>query len=89
MFTPPTHRFEFRIFPADEYGRMLEGRETIEFHDLVDVTAAKRKTGSLAKANNGPIDLAWAGDAPWNDRYITTASPSEFHQSGYRFERLD
>ena len=90
MFTPPTHRFEFRIFPADEDGRMLESRETIEFHDLVDVAAAKRKAGALAKANNGPVDLAYADDRyEWNERYITTATPSEYVKGGYNLERID
>jgi hypothetical protein len=89
-FTPPTINFEFRVFPADESGVMHTAAEFTEFADLADLTAAKRKAGSLAKANNGPVDLAYADERhPWNERYVTTAAPSEFHKSGYRFERLD
>lgn len=50
--------------------------------------AARAKAGRLAKADGGPVDLAYAGEESWNERYITTASPSQYHTSGYRFERL-
>src|SRR3546814_6840473 len=51
-------------------------------------SAARAKAGRIAKQIGGPVDLALAGAAPWDDRYITTASPSEHHASGYRLERL-
>jgi hypothetical protein len=52
-------------------------------------SAAKAAAGRLAKRNGGPVDLAFAGGAEWNERYITTAAPSPYHASGYRFERLE
>lgn len=50
--------------------------------------AARGHAGRLAKKNGGPVDLAKAGTSSWKRRYITTAAASEFHKSGYRFERL-
>lgn len=80
---PVGQAFEFVCYDenADEIGT-----ETLR---LRGDSSAKAKAGRLAKRNNGPVDLAYAGDADWADRYITTAAPSEFHASGYRFERLD
>lgn len=80
--------FEFRIFPADEFGAMKTSDERTECEDLRDIAAAKGRAGRFAKNFNGPVDLAYAGNEPWDERYITTASPSEYHKSGYRFERL-
>jgi hypothetical protein len=80
--------FEFRIFPADDYGAMNTADERTEWHDLADINAARNKAGTLSKQNNGPVDLAYAGDEPWNDRYITTASPCEHSAKGFRHERL-
>ncbi|TGT90865.1 hypothetical protein EN804_05890 [Mesorhizobium sp. M8A.F.Ca.ET.161.01.1.1] len=59
------------------------------FPRLGSDSAARAKAGRMAKRNNAPVDIALAGAAPWNERYITTASPSDFHASGYRFERLE
>lgn len=50
--------------------------------------SAKAKAGRLSKQIKGPVDVALAGAADWQDRYLTTASPSEYHATGYRFERL-
>lgn len=61
----------------------------IETQYYRDVAALKGHAGRWAKRVNGPVDVAYAGAEPWAERYITTASPSEFHASGYRFERLD
>jgi len=89
-FTPPTIRFEFRVFPADEHGGMQTEREFTEFFDLRDLGAAKGKAGTLAKQNNGPVDLAYADDRyPWNERYITTATPSKYVKGGFQLERID
>jgi hypothetical protein len=52
-------------------------------------SAIKAKAGRLSKRIRGPVDIAHYGNEPWNERYITTASPSEHHATGYRFERLD
>jgi len=83
-----THRFEFRIFPADEFGGMNTADERTEMADLPDINAARNRAGSLAKKNKGPVDLAYDGDEPWEDRYITTASPCEYSTKGFRHERL-
>jgi hypothetical protein len=77
------NQFEFHDFSGERSIAVV----TIE--RLKSDSAARAKAGRLAKANGGPIDLAFAGGAEWEDRYITTASPSIYHRSGYRFERLD
>ncbi|PBB41743.1 hypothetical protein CK222_21545 [Mesorhizobium sp. WSM3866] len=63
-------------------------RADITTERLQSDSAARAKAGRMAKRCNGPVDLARAGAAPWDERYITTASPSQFHASGYRLERL-
>lgn len=52
---------------------------------------AKSHAGRLARKIDGPVDIARAGGAAWNDRYMTTANPAdpEFWANGYSFERLD
>ncbi|MGX7874395.1 hypothetical protein ACVDG5_018035 [Mesorhizobium sp. ORM6] len=80
-------QFEFQAYACDVDGSVAE-RAEITTHRMAGDAAARAKAGRLAKRCKGPVDLAYAGAAPWNERYITTASPSEFHASGYRFERL-
>ena len=80
-------QFEFHAYKGDEHGA-VEERAEITTLPLKGDAAARSKAGTIAKQVNGPVDLAYAGAAPWADRYITTASPSEHHTSGYRFERL-
>lgn len=81
-------QFEFRAYRADTAGNVPDQPEIL-FARLAGDSAARAKAGRLAKKINGPVDIAIAGGGDWNDRYMTTASPSEFHSSGYRFERLD
>ena len=76
-------QFEFHIYRGD-----LTAKPEVIFDRLRTDGAARNKAGRLAKTAGGPVDLAFAGSADWSDRYLTTASPSEFHSSGYRFERL-
>lgn len=80
-------QFEFRTYSGNEFGDISE-RPVVTFERLSGDSAAKAKAGRMAKAANGPVDLALAGDATWDVRYLTTAMPSEFHKSGFRFERL-
>jgi hypothetical protein len=61
----------------------------VTYERLKSDAAAKAKAGRLAKSMGGPVDLARSGSADWSERYLTTAAPSDFHVSGYRFERLD
>jgi hypothetical protein len=80
--------FEFHAYAGDEHGAVASTPEitTLNFEESA---AAKAHGGRLSKRITGPVDIALAGTKPWSDRYITTASPSEHHASGYRFERLD
>jgi hypothetical protein len=80
-------QFEFHAYKGNEFGEIAETAE-LTVSRLSGDSAAKAKAGRLAKRVNGPVDLALAGAAEWQERYITTASPSEYHASGYRFERL-
>lgn len=75
-------QFEFRSFDEN-----AENQETT-FERLKTDAAAKSKAGRMAKARNGPVDLARAGGADWSERYLTTAAPDEFNATGYYFERL-
>lgn len=91
---PRSQKFEFRVFPADEWGNQDSKTEFTVEEDLRDINAARSRAGTLAKQNNGPVDLAYAYESggvgqDWNERYVTTAAPSEYHASGVRFERID
>jgi len=79
-----TQQYEFKSFGADGMGP-----EAVEFARYASDSAARSAAGRMSVRIDGPVDLARAGSADWNDRYMTTASPSEFHASGYRFERLE
>lgn len=75
-------------FQADVYdggAKLLRS----EFRPFRSDSAARSWAARLAKASGGPVDLARAGNADWNERYMTTAAPCEFSASGCRFERLD
>lgn len=80
-----TTAYEFLVFGED--GAISEVGKA-EYHRLSGDSAARSKAGSIAKRTNGPVDLAYEGNEAWEERYITTASPSEYHTAGYRCERL-
>ncbi len=80
-------QFEFHAYAGDEHGSVSANAEVLTFV-LKSDSAARAKAGALSKKINGPVDVAFAGGDDWDNRYITTASPSEFHSIGYRFERL-
>jgi hypothetical protein len=79
-------QFELHAYKGDEFGVLAERAEVT--YERGSESAVRAKAGRMAKRFNGPVDLALAGNAEWNERYMTTASPSEFHSAGYRFERL-
>lgn len=74
--------YEFRVYP--EGGEEANSESGMYRSD----SSARAHAGTLAKRFNGPVDLATNEAGLWEDRYMTTASPSEFHVTGYRFERL-
>ena len=80
-------QFEFHAYRGDDEGVIAESPD-ITFARLSGDSAARAKAGRMSRRINGPVDLAIAGAADWNDRYLTTASTSEYHSTGYRFERL-
>lgn len=81
-------KFEVRDYSGGAPGVVASTPKVWEI-SVVNEASAKARAGRLAKRNGGPVDLARAGTSDWSRRYITTAAPSEFHASGYRFERLD
>lgn len=87
-------QFEFHAYRGDENG-VIADRAEVTTKAFAETVYAKAYAGRLAKRINGPVDIARSeGEfssvaAPWESRYVTTASPSEHHASGYRFERLD
>nr|WP_094354974.1 hypothetical protein [Pseudomonas oleovorans] len=83
----PALQFEFHAYAGDEFGAVAE-RAAITTGRMATHNAARARAGRMAKRIKGPVDLALAGAAPWNERYITTASPSDYHAAGYRFERI-
>lgn len=80
----PSTGMLYELRPFDENGCELPAIERRAKYDASIIGQA----GTIAKANNGPVDIARVGLEPWAHRYITTASPSEFHAKGYRTERL-
>lgn len=81
-------KFEFHAYAGDGTGRIADDA-VVTFEEFDETSQARYHAGKLAKQANGPVDLARAGDGPWQDRYITTAAPCEHRASGYRMERLD
>ena len=79
--------YEFLIFP--DATPLAEPLREITMH--ATLSAARARAGRLAKKYRGAVDLAHAGPkgGAWNERYITTANPSEYHAAGYRFGRLE
>ncbi len=80
-------RYEFHAYHGDASGS-VSASAVVTTEQFPSDTQAKAKAGRLSKLVNGPVDLARHGNSAWEKRYMTTASPSEFHASGYRFERL-
>lgn len=74
-------------FELVSYGRDAAGPREVEIYRGREA-GAKAAAGRKSRRIDGPVDLAFAGAAEWEGRYITTASPSEYHAAGYRFERL-
>lgn len=81
-------QFEFHAYKDDGFGA-ISANPDITFARLSGDGSARAHAGRLARRIGGPVDIAIAGAADWSDRYMTTASPSEYHTSGYRLERLD
>ncbi|WP_454760563.1 hypothetical protein [Caulobacter segnis] len=77
-------QYEFR-----SYGEDAAGQEAVQFASYRTDGSARAAAGRLSMKIKGPVDDARAGGADWDDRYITTAMPSEHHRTGYQFERLD
>lgn len=80
-------QFEMHAYKGDDTGAIVADPD-VTYHRARSDSAARSMAGRLSKKVNGPVDLAYAGFGSWDMRYITTASPSDFHSSGYRFERL-
>lgn len=74
----------YELRPFDAAGTQLP---TIERYATSDASIISQ-AGTIAKRNAGPVDIARAGDSSWDDRYLTTAAPSEHHAKGFRTERL-
>jgi hypothetical protein len=84
---PASNQFEFQSYRADNDGN-LPTEPFVSFQRFNTDSAAKNYAGRLAKRINGPVDIARSGAADWDVRYLTTAHPSEYHTTGFRFERL-
>jgi len=82
-----TRIFEFHAYHGDAHGAVAE-KADVTTHSYEETSQAKAYAGRLAKRVNGPVDVAFADERQWVDRYITTAYPSGFHTTGYRFEKL-
>jgi hypothetical protein len=76
-------QFEFHAFAG---GTAIH--PVVTTRTLTGDQAARAQAGRLAKKIEGPVDLARVGAEEWSERYLTTANPSDWHASGYRFERL-
>ena len=78
-----------RTYELRSYGEDALGEMKIDYLTCRSDSSARSAAGRMAKKIGGPVDLADVGSQPWDQRYMTTASPSEYHSSGYRCERLD
>lgn len=75
-------RYEFLVF--DE-----KGLERTQYVEAPTDGAAIRKAGAIVKREGGSVDIARRRFLkPWDERYMTTIMPSEFHAAGFRQERL-
>jgi hypothetical protein len=87
-------KFEFHAYAGDHDGNVTSNA-VVTTKEFAETIQAKAYAGRLAKQFNGPVDIAQANEPSvppthdWAQRYITTASPSEYHSTGYRFERLN
>lgn len=75
-------------YEVKHYGELGAGLETVEILHTTGDNAARQYVGRLALRICGPVDLARAGVSEWNERYLTTAEPSEFNAAGYRHVRI-
>lgn len=75
----------FTLHPYSENAEKALDAITI---NVASERAAIGRAGTIAKRNNGPVDIARAGYGDWSERYLTTVSPSGHHAQGYRAERL-
>lgn len=75
--------FEFHAFPGEAMGD-----EVITVVRVSTDQAARQRAGRLSIKINGPVDIVRIGDEPYDERYLTTALPNHYNQSGYGFERL-
>lgn len=77
-------RYELHVHGADKRVEVIP----IEVPNL---TSARSRAGRKAKYSKRPVDLArapTAEDDPFDERYVTTANPSDIHSAGYSFEKL-
>lgn len=56
--------------------------------DAPSERSAIGRAGTVAKRNNGPVDVARVDGGDWSTRYVTTVSPSEYHAHGYSEQRI-
>jgi hypothetical protein len=82
-----TREYEFRAYHGDD-DCVIDGEAVVTMAKYDETSSAKACAGRIAKRIKGPVDLAFYDDREWPNRYITTAYPSDYHASGYRFERL-
>ena len=80
--------YEFHVYSGDTATGIHSDVPERFYEHLASDSRARSMAGRLAKKSGGPVDLAYAEKEDWSERYITTASPSEYHSAGYRFERL-
>lgn len=82
MFRSEQH-YEFK-----SYGKDASEAEFVEYKTFSSDSAARSYAGRRSIKIEGPVDVAHASGGAWDRRYMTTAQPSEYHVSGYRFERM-
>lgn len=80
-------KYEFHAYHGGAFGEVAE-KADVTTHSYEETAQAKAYAGRLAKRVNGPVDVAFADERSWEERYISTANPSEHHAAGYRLERL-
>jgi|GEM_PF-2686603 len=90
-FAPRPQNYEFHRYSATPEGDLSRDPVEVFAMPCFGVAAAKSIARKLARKHQGPVDVAVLGTAPWNERYVGTATPVYPYSDCKMtvFERLD
>jgi hypothetical protein len=83
--------YELHVYSATPEGEVSSDPVRVDSLPFVNDAAAQSAARKIARKEQGPVDVALKGSAPWSERYVGTASP-KYPYSDCKvtiFERLD